>query len=659
MGRHTARAVREAQIPFGGAARSAHPGVLIAVLAAAGISVSLMQTLIIPLVPELPTLLDTSPTNASWAITVTLLTAAVATPVFGRLGDMYGPKPILIICAAMLTAGSMTSALTSSLVPFIVGRGLQGLGMPIIPLAISVLRAAVPADRVGSAMGLISASLGVGGALGLPLSAFIAEKFDWHMLFWCAAGLGIASVLLFVFLVPRIPASSTDRLDPLGTLLLAAGLVTLLLPISKGSTWGWADPNTLSLFAVSLAVFTIFAMWQFRTPSPTVDLRTTLKRPVLTTNLASIGVGFALFAMSLIGPQILELPKQTGFGLGQSMLHAGLWMAPGGLAMMVSAPIAARIAARRGPRFTLLVGTVIIACSYLAGVYMLGSPLEVMCVNLVISIGVGFAFSSLPALINAAVPMSETAAANGINALARSLGTSVSSAVIGAVLSSMTISLAGHLVPSFNGFRTALLVASGAAVVATLLALLIPRPSPSQSEASPAAPVPSDWATAEATEDNLRQLEFALTMLGRHTALGSSSDHSTALDDDLLDRSSYLLMSRIEDVGAMSIPELAAALALDGAAVHRQLAIMVRNDLAARVEEVRDDQRIRRYVLTPYGRERLYRHRAHQTDGLRQVLARWNPEDVSALVTQVDKFSDAIELGDDTVTGPIRQQIRG
>jgi hypothetical protein len=96
--------------------------------------------------------------------------------------------------------------------------------------------------------------------------------------------------LLFVFLVP------------LGTLLLSAGLVTLLLPISKGSTRGCADRTTLALFATSLAVFTVFAMWQFRTPSPTVDLRTTLKRPVLTTNLASIGVGFALFAISLIGP---------------------------------------------------------------------------------------------------------------------------------------------------------------------------------------------------------------------------------------------------------------------------------------------------------------------------------------------------------------------
>ena len=138
------------------AVRAAHPGVLIAVLAAAGISVSLMQTLMIPLIPELPTLLHTTPDNASWAITVTLLTAAVTTPVFGRLGDMYGPKPMLIVCAATLTVGSLIAAVTSSLLPFIIGRGLQGFGIPIIPLAISVLRAAIPADRVGSAMGLIS-----------------------------------------------------------------------------------------------------------------------------------------------------------------------------------------------------------------------------------------------------------------------------------------------------------------------------------------------------------------------------------------------------------------------------------------------------------------------------------------------------------------------
>ncbi|ODQ89737.1 MFS transporter [Mycolicibacterium flavescens] len=460
--------------------RTRHPAVLIAVLAAAGISVSLMQTLMIPLIPELPVLLHTGPANASWTITATLLVGAVATPVFGRLGDLYGPRPILIACAALLTAGSLLAAVTSELLPLIVGRGLQGFGLPIIPLGISVLRAAVPPERVGAAMGLMSSSLGVGGAMGLPLSAIIAQNFDWHMLFWVSAGLGAGALLLFAFLVPHIPASSSERLDPLGALGLAAGLSALLVAITKGSGWGWTSAMTLGLFAASAVIFVLFGVWQFRVPSPTVDLRTTIRRPVLTTNLASIAVGFSLFAMSLIAPQILELPLETGYGLGQSLLTTGLWMAPGGLTMMLVSPVAARIAGTRGPRFTLIVGSAIVAGGYLAGLFLMNSAWQLCVFNVLVSVGVGFAFSSLPALINAAVPVSETAAANGINALARSLGTSISSAVIGAVLAGMTITVAGHEVPSLAGLQAALIIAASAAALAALIALAIPKPAPGE-----------------------------------------------------------------------------------------------------------------------------------------------------------------------------------
>lgn len=255
-------------------------------------------------------------------------------------------------------------------------------------------------------------------------------------------------------------------------------LVTLLLPISKGGNWGWTSSATLALFATSLVVFAVFGYWQLQTPSPIVDLRTTARRHVLTTNLASIGVGFSLFALSLIAPQVLELPAQNGHGLGQSMLAAGLWMAPGGLAMMICSPVAATVARYRGPRFTLVIGCVIIALSYLSGPALLGSPIEVMVLNIAVSVGVGFAFTSLPVLINAAVPVSETAAANGINALARSLGTSVSSAVIGAVLSGMTMSAGAHQLPTLRAFQLALLIAAVVAGLAALLALLIPPLTP-------------------------------------------------------------------------------------------------------------------------------------------------------------------------------------
>lgn len=459
---------------------SEHPTVLVVVLSAAGIGVSLMQTLIVPVIPSLPVLLGVDAPNASWAITATLLTAAVATPVFGRLGDIYGSRRMLIVCAVGLLAGSLICALSSTLVPFVLGRGLQGLGMPIIPLGIAVLRAVMPPDRVGSAMGTMSSSLGVGGALGLPLSAIIAQHYDWHALFWLSSALGALALVLFVLLIPAVPAVSTGRFDPLGTVLLAAGLVTLLLPISKGSTWGWTDRVTVSMFVASLGIFAVFALWQLRIESPIVDLRTTVRRPVLLTNLSSICMGFALFALSLIAPQILELSAETGYGLGQSLTGTGLWMAPGGLAMMVCASASAAVAARRGPKFCLVLGCAIITVGYLCGPLMLGSAALVGLLNVIVSIGVGFGFASLPALINAAVPITETAAANGINALSRSMGTSISSAVISAILAAMVVAppvgSGVHTAPSLAGFHLGLWVAAAVGAAATALAALIPDP---------------------------------------------------------------------------------------------------------------------------------------------------------------------------------------
>ncbi|MCP9273166.1 MFS transporter [Mycolicibacterium arenosum] len=465
---------RDAEVDPSATVSTGHPAVLIAVLCGAGISVSLMQTLIVPLIPELPNLLATSASNASWAVTATLLTAAVATPVFGRLGDLYGPKPMLIACALLLIAGSLTAALTTSLIPLIVGRALQGFGIPIIPLGISVLRSCVPPERVGSAMGLMSASLGVGGALGLPLSAVIAQHYDWRVLFWFATALGVAALVMFATLVPHIPPRSADRLDPLGALLLAIGLVSLLLVISKGQNWGWGSALTLTLLGSSVVVFAVFAWWELRVAAPMVDLRTTVQRPVLTTNIASIAVAFGMFALSLVAPQVLELPPETGYGLGQTLLWTGLWLAPGGLAMMITSPIAARIAAARGPRFTLVIGALVMTVAYVAGVFLLGAAWQIAILNIMIATGVGFAYASMPALINAAVPISETAAANGINALARSLGTAISSAVIGAILAGMTMPLGGHEVPTLTGLRVAMVVAAVAAGLAAVLAMLIP-----------------------------------------------------------------------------------------------------------------------------------------------------------------------------------------
>lgn len=468
------------------------PNAVVAVLALAGIVVSLMQTLVIPIVPELPKLLNAPASDTAWAVTATLLAAAVATPVMGRLGDMYGKRRMLLVSVALLISGSVTAALSESLPPMIIGRVLQGLASGVIPLGISIMRDELPAERLGSATALMSASLGVGGALGLPAAALIAENFDWHVLFWTSACLGAVAAVLVVLFVPESRVRTGGRFDLVGAVGMATGLVCLLLAISKGADWGWTGGTTLGLFGAAVVVLLAWGWWELRVQAPLVDLRTTARRQVLVTNLASIAVGFAMFAMSLVLPQLLQLPSATGYGLGKSMLAAGLVMAPSGLVMMATAPVSAAVSKAKGPKVTLMIGALIVAAGYLINIALMAEVWHFVLVSCVIGAGIGFTYGSMPALIMGAVPASETAAANSLNTLMRSIGTSSASAIAGVVLAQMTTDFGGFALPSKDGFRTVLALGAGAALLAFVVASFIPRQRQASGQGTPTAGEPTD-----------------------------------------------------------------------------------------------------------------------------------------------------------------------
>ncbi|EFL34207.1 membrane transporter [Streptomyces viridochromogenes DSM 40736] len=448
---------------------------VVAVLAFGGIVVSLMQTLVIPIVPELPRLLDAPASDTAWAVTATLLAAAVATPMTGRLGDMYGKRRMLLVSLVMLVAGSVTAALSDTLAPMIVGRALQGLASGVIPLGISIMRDELPAERLGSATALMSASLGVGGALGLPAAALIADNFDWHVLFWASAGLGAVALVLVPAMVPESEVRTGGRFDLVGGIGMAAGLVCLLLAISKGADWGWSSGTTLGLFAAAVVVLLVWGWWELRVKEPLVDLRTTARRQVLVTNLASIAVGFAMFAMSLVIPQLLQLPEATGYGLGESLLVAGLTMAPSGLVMMATAPVSAALSKAKGPKITLMVGALVVAAGYGLNIALMSELWHFVLVTCVIGAGIGFTYGAMPALIMSAVPASETGAANSLNTLMRSIGTSTASAVAGVILAQMTTAFGQTALPSQDGFKVVLAIGAGAALLAFVVASFIPE----------------------------------------------------------------------------------------------------------------------------------------------------------------------------------------
>ncbi|MEV4901176.1 MFS transporter [Citricoccus sp. NPDC055426] len=492
------------------AAPTVSPRLLVAVLAATGIVVSLAQTLVVPILGELPVIFGTDVATASWVITVTLLVGAVSTPVMGRLADLYGKKRMMLVAVSPFILGSVVCALATDVPVMILGRGLQGLGTGMIPLGISLIHDVLPPKKAGSAIALMSSSMGIGGALGIPMAAAIAQFASWRVLFWATAAIAVATAVAIVVVIPALrPAARVETagradsggkagrarkpagFDVVGTIGLAIGLTALLLGISKGAEWGWGSVLTVSSLWAAAAVLVAWGAYEWRRPAPLVDLRTSIRPVVLLTNLTTILFGFTMYAMNLIIPQVMQLPVDLGHGLGQTMIQMGLWMAPMGLGMMAVSGMGARISYRRGPKTTLTLAGAVIAAGYGATALVLATlgnrapgpadgtmilwTLVLLCGAVaVVGCGIGFAYGAMPALIMSAVPATEKASANGLNALMRSLGTTTSAAVIGALLGAMTQQVGGVPVPTHTGFLVALLCGAGAALVAAGIAAVIP-----------------------------------------------------------------------------------------------------------------------------------------------------------------------------------------
>ena len=465
-----------------------HPTLPVVVLCFGGLTASLSQTLLVPIQGELGALLGTSQANAAWVITITLLAGAVAMPIAGRLADLVGKQRVVAASAALLLVSSVVCALSDSLVPMLAGRALQGLAMGFIPVGISLMREITPPHLTGTAIAAMSATLGVGGAIGLPLAAWIADGTDWHALFWVAAGLAAVVLVSAWFLVPHVPDAGRGRFDALGAVGLAVGLVSFLVGVTKASTWGWADARTLTAIVAGLVVLAGWAAYQARRSDPLVDVRTTARLPVLMTNVAAVAVGFGMMAQVIVVPQLLELPEVTGYGLGQSILGAGLWMAPSGLMMLVFAPLSANLITRVGAKVTLMVGAAVLGAGYLVGFFLMDAPWKLLLACCVASAGVGIGYAAMPTLIMDNVPVTEAASAVGVNALMRSVGTTLAAAVMATVLTSSHQAFGDVALPSESAFRWCFALGALAAFAGVAIAAFVPgRGAALTPEAAPVA----------------------------------------------------------------------------------------------------------------------------------------------------------------------------
>jgi MFS family permease len=216
----------------------ANTALVVLFLSLAGLSFAILQSMVAPALPTIAHDLHTSTSSVSWVLTAYLLAAAVLTPILSRLGDIAGKRRVLLVVLVIVGAGTVLGALSTSLTVMVIGRAIQGAGGAILPLSIGIVRDELPHHRVGVAVGLLSAILGVGGGLGIVLAGPIVDHLSWQWLFWIPLMVVVVALVGVAFGVPESLVRAPARIDLLGALTLSTALVCMLLAISKGGDWG-------------------------------------------------------------------------------------------------------------------------------------------------------------------------------------------------------------------------------------------------------------------------------------------------------------------------------------------------------------------------------------------------------------------------------------
>ena len=456
-----------------------HYNLTLAVLVVAALAYALQQTMVVPALPALQHDLHTTTAWSTWLLTAFLLSASVGTPILGKLGDQYGKERLLLYSLGVFLAGCIGAAAAWDIWSLIAFRGLQGAAGAIFPLSFSIIRDEFPRERIGVAIGTVSAIFGVGGSVGLILSGLIVDNLSWRWIFIIGATPVAAAVVLVKRFVPESPIKTPSRVDVWGGALLSILLTCLLVAMTEGDRWGWTSARTLGLFAAAAVFLGVWCAVELRVEEPMVDMRMLGARTVLFTNLTAFIAGFAMYSSFVLVPAFVETPRRLApsvarlvdYGFDASATKAGLYLAPGALLMLLAGPASGRLGRRFGPKWPLALGMTMIALGIFGLAAYNDHPWEIVIAMGLMSPGVGLAFAAMATLITQEVRPSETGVANAVNTVLRTVGGVVGAQVGATIL--VVHRIPGTQVPARNGFTTAFGLFGAAALVGAVAALLV------------------------------------------------------------------------------------------------------------------------------------------------------------------------------------------
>ncbi len=466
-----------------GERKRAPPGLSLLILASAGLSYILQQTVIIPGLPTIQKELNTTPTWSTWVFTGFLLTSSVCTPLLGKLGDIYGKKKMLLVSLAIFGVGTLVAALSRSIALLIIARGLQGAAGAIFPIAYGIIRDEFPPERVSSGLSLLSATFGLGGGIGLILSGVILESLHWSWLFWIGLIPIVIAMVLVYFVLPESRVLRPSKLDIPGAASFSIALVALLFALSKGLSWGWSSAGTILLFAGSAALFGVFLYIETKVSEPLVDVAMLKNPAVLWTNWSAVFCGMSMYLSFLLVPNFCQvgrgfsdsLKAKVNYGFSASVIQAGVFVIPASVMMLCFGPIIGKLEPIFGAKALVITGSLILGFSGLFLALWHSKPWEIYVAMAFVGMGISFVYSMFAKVIMDNVSKTETGIAMGMNTVFRTVGSVLGAQIGAAVIASDVIPDTGGKVPSVNGFIVAFYLSAGSGLVGAFCAMMIPQ----------------------------------------------------------------------------------------------------------------------------------------------------------------------------------------
>ena len=434
-----------------------------------GLVVSVVSALGAPLIPTIAREFHTTLATAQWSLTATLLVGAVVSPLVGRLGDGPHRRTVLVACLGLVTLGGVVAALAQAPGALIAGRGLQGIGLALLPLTMASARDHLPPARGGAVIALLSVIGAAGVGLGYPITGLIAERSGTSAAFWFGAAASAAALVLAARCIPS-PQAPTRRaaLDLRGAALVGGGVLALLLALEQGPVWGWGAARTLGLLALAVVLLAAWTWNELRVPSPLVELRLLRHRAVLTANASALVLGIAMYLSISLMTQVVQLPS----GLGESVFVAGLTLVPFSACSLLSSRALPAVRRTAGPRAVIPIGAGVIAVALLFFAATGDALWQAFAAMAVIGVGMGLTFAAMPGLIVGSVPQDETGSAMGFYQVTRYVGFSIGS---GLAVTLLRVFDGGPGVPSSSAYSQTFAVGAVLCLAAAAIAWILPR----------------------------------------------------------------------------------------------------------------------------------------------------------------------------------------